>query len=86
MGCSLERWLRGNPGLIRDVRDPGERNHDVQLQCWHCVDDGFVLWRIDNGICGPAALLHAVNTVRACPSETCYMNALKKLRPVSSIS
>lgn len=53
----------------------------TELQRWHCFNFGLVLWRYVEDMCGPAALKQAVDVLRGRSFSTCYVGALRKLRP-----
>lgn len=64
-----------------DIGGPGCRRPVAQLKRWQCYDYGKKLWGHDAGMCGAAALAHAVNCVRGKSIALAYVKKLKELRP-----
>lgn len=77
----LEAWLRANPGVVRDIGGPGSRVHVAELMKWHRPEFGCVLWNCDDGMCGAAALVHVVDSVRGRKCANAYLKVLKEVCP-----
>lgn len=80
-GKELKLWLRGNPGVVRDLGRPGARKHVAKLRRWRRRDYGRMLWGSDDGMCGAAALVQAIDSVVGRVVAEPYYRKLREMCP-----
>lgn len=67
--------------MVRDIGGPGWRKPVAALRHWQYKDYGKVLCQ-GMGLCGVAAIIHAINCTLEKFRSLFYLEKLKELRPV----
>lgn len=80
-GCVMIKWLRSNPGVIRDIGGPGARKPIASLQKWYELNYGPVIFAAGDGMCAAATLVHAIDSVCGRIIANCYKEKFISIKP-----
>lgn len=79
----MKKLLQANPGVSRDLGEPGARKYVAELRRWRRRDYGLMLLDSDDGMCGAVVLVHEINSVRGWVVAHCYCQKTLQNAPCS---
>lgn len=68
--------------MIRDLGGPGVRKYVAELRRWRRRHYEPISWGLDYGMCGAAALVHVIDSIRGRVVAHFYCQELRKMRLV----
>lgn len=75
-GLFLDSWMTENPGVVRDLKDPGAKTHVAELKHWYCCELGPVMWKLEEEICDAGTSLPAIDAAHRRRVANCSLKNL----------